>query len=107
MSYDLSYVPHDLQHPFAQEPKPVCERAFKFLKTFKFVKIDKRNPILQFRPDLREALVIRRNVHKLFDLLKCPQWRTVLASNEITSTTDQLLVLRDCYLTFDSINNPD
>lgn len=72
---------------------------------FKYVKVDKRNPILQFRPDLREALVLRRNVHKLFDMIKCPRWNHLLADNGY-STTQQLFVIRDCYLTFDMINDP-
>ena len=46
-------------------------KAFEFIKKFKFYKVDKRNPILSMKKDLRDAMVLRRKVHKLFDTLKC------------------------------------
>jgi hypothetical protein len=56
------------------------------------------------KKELRDAMVLRRKVHKLFDTLKCDAWSTLLADNGFR---DRLfLVMRECYLTFDTINKP-
>ena len=52
----------------------MSKAAFLFLSEFRFVKIDKKNPILKLKPELREALVLRRMVHKMFDMLICDEW---------------------------------
>ena len=50
MASELSYIPQDLQLMTAYqthlERKPVCKIAYKFLKHFYIVKIDKKNPVL-------------------------------------------------------------
>ena len=66
--------------------------------------MDKRNPILRFKPELREAMVLRRKVHKIFDMLKCPNWNSLLEENDFK--IEKYLVMRDCYLTFEMINSP-
>ena len=48
--------------------------AYQFLSEYRFVKIDKRNPVLMLKPELREAMVLRRMVHKMFDMLICDQF---------------------------------
>ena len=102
MSTQMVYIPRELQLADKQPLKHVCTKAFLFLSQFKFIKIDKRNPILKLRPALRNALVWRRKVHKLFDMLKCPRWNVLLQETEFKN--DQFVVLRDCYLPFDWIN---
>ena len=76
-------------------------KAFEFINKFKFYKVDKRNPILNMKKDLRDTMVLRRKVHKLFDTLKCDEWSTLLADNNYREK--QFLVMRECYLTFDMI----
>ena len=75
------------------------------MSQFKFVKIDKRNPILNQKPNLRNAMVVRRKVHKMFDMLKCEGWNDLLESNGFK--IEKFFVMRDCYLTFDMINQAD
>lgn len=82
MKKEKVYIPRDLQIIEQQKPKRVCKDAFKFIQRFKCVKIDKRNPIVTMKPELRQAMVLRRKVHKLFDSLKCPQRVTILAGTE-------------------------
>ena len=80
--------------------KRVSMAALRFLSQFRFVKVDKRNPILMLKPELREAMVLRRMVHKMFDMLICDEWMNLITGRfrEIS-----FLILRDCYLTFDQI----
>jgi hypothetical protein len=104
MAPEPVYIFRDFQMQEPQPKKQVCNKAYLYMKKFKFVKVEKRNPILQMRPDLREALVLRRKVHKLFDSLHCPEWSTLLESNGFVH--EQFLVMRDCYLTFEHLNNP-
>ena len=65
------------------------------------VLIDKRNPILDLKADLRELIVKRRIVHKMFDMIKCDKWDSLISDQEC-----RFLVLRDCYLTFELICKP-
>ena len=59
--------------------------------------------MLQYMPELRRLLVRRRIVHKMFDMIKCEAWETLISANAYKE--QKLLVLRDCYLTFDMISD--
>lgn len=59
--------------------------------------------MLLFNPNLRDLLVARRKVHKLFDLIKCNKWNSILEINELGDYKN--LVLRDCYLSFEQLYN--
>ena len=60
--------------------------------------------MLQYMPELRRLLVRRRIVHKMFDMIKCEAWETLISTSAYKE--QKLLVLRDCYLTFDMISDP-
>ena len=51
--------------------------------------------MLLANPKLREILVLRRKVHKLFDMLKCSKWQSIIEKNGYPKH----LVLKDAYLT--------
>lgn len=55
--------------------------------------------------NLRDLLLLRRKVHKLFDMIKCDNFDTLISSKQFKD--NKFLVLRDCYLTFDLLANPD
>ena len=57
--------------------------AYRFLSEYRFVKIDKRNPVLMLKPELREAMVLRRMVHKMFDMLICDEWNNLVSQGHI------------------------
>ena len=78
--------------------------AYQFLSEYRFVKIDKRNPVLMLKPELREAMVLRRMVHKMFDMLICDEWNNLVSQGHIKEF--KFLILRDCYLTFELISQP-
>jgi hypothetical protein len=50
MAPDPVYIFRDFQLLESQPKKPVCSKAYLFATNFKFVKVDKRNPILSLRP---------------------------------------------------------
>ena len=66
------------------------------------VLIDKRNPILILKPELRQLILLRRMVHKLFDMIKCDEWEKIINNED-----HKFLVLRDSYLTFNLICEPN
>ena len=75
------------------------------LKKFYFIKIAKKNPVLMLKPELRKLLVRRRIIHKMFDMIKCEAWKTLIEINELKE--HKYLLLRDCYLTLDLMCTPD
>ena len=74
------------------------------LKKLHFIKIDKKNPVLMLKPDLRNLLAKRRMIHKMFDMIKCESWKTLINIEEMKE--HKYLLLRDCYLTLDLICTP-
>ena len=105
MSNELLYIPREVQLLQDQEKKRVCKAAYIFLRKFHFVKVDKRNPILALKPELRKALLLRRKVHKMFDMLYCNEWTSLIEQGQFRDY--KFLILRDCYLTFDLICQPE
>ena len=75
------------------------------LKKLYFVKIAKKNPVLMLKPELRKLLVRRRIVHKMFDMIKCEAWKTLIETKKLQE--HKYLLLRDCYLTLDLMCTPD
>ena len=68
------------------------------------VKIDKQNPMLSIRPDLRKLLVLRRSVHKLFDMIPSDKWESLVNTGSLREYT--YLLLRDCYMPLDLFCEP-
>lgn len=63
MALEPMVLPRDLQFEGEPVKKQVCKEAAKFLQKFYFYKIDKRNPMLLTKPELRSALKERRRLH--------------------------------------------
>ncbi len=94
---DRVFIPNELQLKFTLGAERICQEAAEFLSKFQFIRIDKRNPMLVYNQQLRRTLVLRRRVHKMFDMIQCNKWRTIL---ELGGFGDHKnLVLKDCYLT--------
>jgi hypothetical protein len=51
----------------------VCKESVKFMSKFKYVFIHPKNP-LAHNQELRKILKLRRQIHKLFDQIKCSEW---------------------------------
>lgn len=49
----------------------VCLRASQFMGMFKYLVIDPKNQMLMLNQELKQILVKRRKLHKLFDMVKC------------------------------------
>ena len=49
-------------------------------------------------------MVLRRIVHKMFDMVKCENWEVIIDNGVYREF--KFLVLRDSYLTFDLICEP-
>ena len=86
------------------EKRQVCKPAYELLKRYFLVKIDKRNPILSLNPSLRRLCVLRRIVHKLFDMIRCDFWETLTNKNEFRDFS--YLLIRECYLPLALIYQP-
>ena len=82
----------------------VCKPAYDLLRKYTHIKVDKQNPILSFKPELRRLFVDRRIVHKMFDMIKCDEWESLIEKNKYKDY--KFLVLRDCYLTIDMLCEP-
>ena len=104
MATELVYIPREVHLMQPSVKRKVCKPAFDLLKKYSIVRIDKKNPILRFKPDIRRLLVLRRIVHKMFDMVKCENWEAMI--NAGIYKDYKFLVLRDCYLTFDLICEP-
>ena len=104
MEDELVYIPREVHLMQAPEKRRVCKPAFDLLRKFNIVLIDKMNPILNFKPELRRLMVLRRIVHKMFDMIKCDDWAVII--NKRDCSEYKFLVLRDSYLTFDLICEP-
>ena len=90
--------------PAAVHKRQVCKPAYEFLKRHYLVKIDKRNPILAINPSLRRLCVLRRIVHKLFDMIRCNEWESLADKGK--NREYRYLLLRECYLPLDLIYQP-
>lgn len=104
MATDPVYIPREVHLLQTPVKRRVCKPAYDLLRKYCTVKIDKQNPILQFKPELRRLLVLRRIVHKMFDMVKCDNWEGLIDKGIYKDY--KFLVLRDCYLTFDLICEP-
>lgn len=67
---------YQLKHTVCNET--ICKEGYDFLTKFTYIKIDKKNPLLIYNHNLRRLMVLRRKVHKLFDLIKCLKWTNIL-----------------------------
>ena len=101
MADELVYVPREINLLQAPKKRRVCRPAYNLIKCCNMVLIDKQNPILVFKPELRRLMVQRRSVHKMFDMIKCDDWESLISDQDC-----KFLVLRDSYLTFDLIAEP-
>lgn len=83
----------------------VCLRASQFMSMFKYLVIDPNNQILKLNLELRQILVSRRKLHKLFDMVKCQFWQTFFDSPDLKGKTKdcQHLVLREIVLKWDDL----
>jgi len=52
--------------------------------------------------DLFDFMVERRQVHKIFDLIKCDTWTNIVERNGFAS--EKNLILKECYLTLTQIS---
>ena len=104
MADENVFIPRELHLDKPPQHRQVCKRAHQLLKRHDTVLIDKRNPLLKFKPDLRRILVQRRKVHKMFDLIKCDKWELFIKKS--IDKEYMFLLLRDCYLTFELIGRP-
>ena len=101
---------------------PFCKRSLLFMRQFKYVYLHPKNPLLSCFDAtsdnrLRQVLRQRREVHKLFDLVKCSFSHLGLfsgsgAKSSVDSATKLLrsnmnLLLRDTYLTFEQLLDLD
>jgi hypothetical protein len=55
MSEVECYIPHEIQvlTDLKQERQAVCKEAYSYLKKQMLVKIENKNPVLNFNPELR------------------------------------------------------
>lgn len=56
---------------------------------------------MNLKPDLRRLVVKRRIAHKMFDMIKCNAWESIISDHQY-----KFLVLRETYLTFELISQP-
>lgn len=105
MAAEKVYIPREahLQRPAVK--RQVCKDAYDLLMKYRIIKIDKQNPILQIKPDLRRMLVLRRTIHKLYDMIVCDNWDSLINTGDLKEY--KFLVLRDCYLTMDLLCEPE
>ena len=113
------------------ESHTICRSSIEFMRMFKYVRVDKRNPMVERNEWLREIMLQRREIHKLFDLVKCHSWQNIfersgLKSGKRTEEDADLvtplhgeqegyghqsydvsefknLILRDCYFSFEQL----
>ena len=102
---------------------PFCKRSLLFMRQFEYVYLHPKNPLLA-RFDgsassnrLRHVLQQRREVHKLFDLIKCSfSHLGLFPSSGSKPTSDPAtkflrsnlnLLLKDTYLTFEQLLDLD
>ena len=104
MAEELVYVPREINLMDLPQKRRVCKPAYELLKKYTYIKVDKQNPILNLKPDLRQLFVLRRIVHKMFDMIKCEAWETLIDTKDYRDY--KYLVLRDCYLPLELICNP-
>lgn len=99
---------------------PFCRRSLLFMRQFKYVHLHPKNPLVSCFRDankLRQVLHQRREVHKLFDLIRCDFGHLGLShdfsAKASSSPGTKLLrrnvnlLLRDTYLTFEQLLDLD
>ena len=85
------YVNYDLK------TKSVCKKAGAFLSKHNFIKIDHQNPQVSLREELYSFMLERRQLHKVFDMIKCDEWSNIVERNGFAS--EKNLILKDCFVT--------
>jgi hypothetical protein len=84
------------------KPHNVCTAGGLFLTKFNFLKIDTQNPQIFQHVDLYQFMVNRRQLHKVFDSLKCDTFQNIVERNGFAS--EKNLVLKECYLSLEQMS---
>jgi len=71
--------------------KGICAECTRFLKNHCFVKIPMLDPIVRQEKDLFEFMVLRRKVHKMFNMISCNEWVDLLERNAFASEKNLIL----------------
>ncbi len=69
LSNEKTLIPNEFQLRGEIGKYTICKDAYEFLSKFQYVKIDKCNPLLVYTDQLKRLMVLRRKVHKVFDLI--------------------------------------
>mmetsp|Transcript_35315 Transcript_35315/g.34327 ORF Transcript_35315/g.34327 Transcript_35315/m.34327 type:complete len:228 (-) Transcript_35315:176-859(-) len=101
LSNERTLIPNEFQLRGQIGKYTICKDAYDFLSKFSYVKIDKCNPLLAYTDQLKKLMVLRRKVHKVFDLIQCNKWVTIFEVNGFQD--DKNLILRDCYFSFNQL----
>ena len=75
------------------------------MKQFTYVKIDKENPVLLVNKHLRAVMVLRRKCHKIFDMIKCAKWTSILDKSGFSQCKN--LIIKECVMSIEQITNLD
>jgi hypothetical protein len=73
------------------------------MKQFTYIKIDKQNPVLLVNKHLRAIMVLRRKCHKIFDMIKCTKWASILDKSGFSQCKN--LIIKECVMTIEQITN--
>ena len=80
----------------------VCRKAGTFLSKQNYIKIAHNNPQVVMRDELFEFMLRRRQLHKIFDMIKCETWRDIVERNGFAR--EKNLILKECYLTIQQLS---
>ena len=77
----------------------VCKHAGIFLSKFNYLKIETNNPQIFRHSEFYQFMVNCRQLHKVFDLIKCDTYQNIVERNGFAS--EKNLVFKECYLTLE------
>lgn len=83
--------------------RTVCSSAAMFLNRRNYIKIRPSHPQISMQDGLYQFMVLRRQLHKIFDLIKCDAWVNIMEKNGFLS--EKNMILKDCYISISQLND--
>lgn len=94
-------IPRLFNVEYDLRPRMVCKKAGAFLQRHNFLRIQRENPQVALRADLKHFMIKRKQVRQAFDLIKCDTYTNIIERNGFAA--EKNLILKDCYLTLQQL----
>ena len=103
LSDETFIIPRNFNLEYDLKKRPVCQAASMHLNRKNYLKISHAHPQIALHDQLYNFMIRRRRLHKMFDLIKCDSWISIMEKNGHAS--EKNLILKDCYISIAQLSD--